>query len=104
MRSQYDGLEHTTVTVETDRARVTVTGVAQSAAPAAEFPPDPDSPLLAPVGAAETVTYRVEVDVPLMVVVCSSLSPPTFPAPPAGRVAYMVAVDVCLMVVVTTVL
>ena len=56
MRSQYDGLEHTTVTVETDRATVTVTGVAQSAAPAAEFPPDPDSPLLAPVGAAETVT------------------------------------------------
>jgi hypothetical protein len=78
-----------TVTVETDRATVTVTGAAQSAAPvpAAAFPPDPDpepdSPLVAPVGTAETVMYRVDVDVPLMVVVFSSVAPSALFAPPA---------------------
>ena len=91
---------------------VTVTGT-QLPAPAATLAPDdplsPDDPSPpadppAPAETADTVTYWVEVSVPVTVVV-GSASLPVAPAPPdtVGRVAYTVAVLVCGMVVTITV-
>jgi len=97
------------VTVTVDKATVTVTGTQLAASftapPAAPEPPAPAE------GAAMTVTYFVEVLVPVKVVVDSVSTAPSLVATPAaspefpepGIVAYTVAVEVCLIVVVTTV-
>jgi len=96
------------VTVTVDKATVTVTGTQL----AASFTAPPAAPEPVPAEeAAMTVTYFVEVLVPVRVVVDSVSTAPSFVVTPAaspefpepGSVAYTVAVEVCLIVVVTTV-